>query len=225
MRATGLKVTLANVLMRSNSADFAGVQELAAETGAHYTLDPTITPMLNGDTSVLGLRLNPDELRAVFHDERLVQNVGDFCAPPGPVDDEIREGIPCSAGHSACSVSPWGEVYPCVQFPLPCGDLRQQTFSDIWQNSAQLTEVRAIRGKDLTTCSSLPGPRLHGRQHARTVFRRLRKILRPHRHNHRRHARRPCPILALALSLTVSPNSTLIKIFADPPAASSAGLD
>ncbi len=154
MRAAGLKVTLANVLMRSNSADFAGVQELATETGAHYTLDPTITPMLNGDTSVLGLRLNSDELRAVFHDERLVGNAGDFCAPPGPIDDEIREGIPCSAGHSACYVSPWGEVYPCVQFPLPCGDLRQQTFSDIWHNSAQFAQVRAIRGKDLTTCSS-----------------------------------------------------------------------
>src|SRR5271166_3605173 len=79
MRAAGLKVTLANVLMRSNSADFVGVQNLAAETGAHYTLDPTITPMLNGDTAVLDLRLSSEELRAIFHDERLIDDVGDFC--------------------------------------------------------------------------------------------------------------------------------------------------
>lgn len=154
MRAAGLKVTLANVLMRSNSADFAGVQQLAAETGAHYTVDPTITPMLNGDTAVLGLRLSSEELRAIFHDERLIDDVGDFCAPPGPIDDDIREGIPCSAGHSACYVSPWGEVYPCVQFPLSCGDLRQQSFSEIWKGSTQFAEVRSIRAKDLSTCSS-----------------------------------------------------------------------
>jgi radical SAM protein with 4Fe4S-binding SPASM domain len=154
MRAAGLKVTLANVLMRSNAQDFTGVQALAAETGAQYTLDPTITPMLNGDSSILGMRLPAQGLRTVFRDARLVGNVDDFCAPPAPIDDEIREGIPCSAGHTSCYVSPWGDVYPCVQFPLPCGSLRQQSFSEIWAASPQLREVRAIRAKHLSTCSS-----------------------------------------------------------------------
>jgi len=154
MRAAGLKVTLANVLMRSNAADYAGVQALAAETGAHYTLDPTITPMLSGDSSILDMRLPAQGLRTVFRDDRLVGNVDDFCALPGPIDDEIREGIPCSAGHTSCYVSPWGDVYPCVQFPLPCGNLRQQSFAEIWAGSAPLREVRAIRAKHLPTCSS-----------------------------------------------------------------------
>jgi len=64
------------------------------------------------------------------------------------------EGYLCSAGHTACYVSPRGEVYPCVQFPISCGNVREQEFLDIWQNSPQLLEVRSIRGKDLTTCSS-----------------------------------------------------------------------
>jgi radical SAM protein with 4Fe4S-binding SPASM domain len=154
MRAAGLKVTFANVLMRSNAADYAGVQALAAETGSHYTLDPTITPMLNGDSSILGMRLPAQGLRTVFRDARLVGDVDDFCAPPAPVDDAIREGIPCSAGHTSCYVSPWGDVYPCVQFPLPCGNLRRQSFAEIWAASPQLKEVRAIRAKHLSTCSS-----------------------------------------------------------------------
>ncbi len=154
MRAAGIKVTLANVLMRSNAGDYAGVQALAEKSGAHYTLDPTITPMINGETSLVGLRLAPQELQAVFNDERLVGNVGDFCAPPGPIDEEILEGIPCSAGHTSCYVSPWGEVYPCVQFPLACGSLREKTFSEIWHASPQMKEVRSIRAKHLSTCSS-----------------------------------------------------------------------
>jgi radical SAM protein with 4Fe4S-binding SPASM domain len=154
LRAHGLKVTLANVLMKANHQDSEGVRLLATEVGAHYTLDPTITPMMNGDTSILRLRLPADQLRSVFQDSNLVGNVEEFCAPPAPVDDGAREGYPCSAGHTACYVSPRGEVFPCVQFPISCGSLREQTFLDIWKNSPQLHEVRSIRGKDLTTCSS-----------------------------------------------------------------------
>ena len=154
LRSEGLKVTIANVLMRSNSQDREGVRQLAATLDSHYTLDPTITPMMDGDTSVLRLRLPADELHQVFHDQALVGDVETFCAPPQPVDDGAREGLPCSAGHTACYISPYGDLYPCVQFPLVCGNVRHEAFIDIWQNSPRLTEVRLIRGKDLTTCSS-----------------------------------------------------------------------
>jgi radical SAM protein with 4Fe4S-binding SPASM domain len=41
-----------------------------------------------------------------------------------------------------------------VQFPLLCGNLREQPFSEIWTGSERLREVRAIRAKHLSTCSS-----------------------------------------------------------------------
>ena len=154
LRSHGLKVTLANVLMKSNFQDSAGVRALAAELGAHFTVDPTITPMLNGDRSVLRLGLAANELSGLFRDSNLVGDVGAFCAPPLPVDDGVREGLPCSAGHTSCYISPYGDVYPCVQFPLSCGNVRAETFLDIWRNSSQLREVRSIRAKDLPTCSS-----------------------------------------------------------------------
>jgi AdoMet-dependent heme synthase len=154
LRQHGLKVTLANVLMKGNFQDSEGVRRLASEVGAHYTLDPTITPMMNGDTSVLRLRISPEGLRSAFQDSNLVGDVASFCAAPPPVDEGAREGYPCSAGHTGCYISPRGEVYPCVQFPLSCGNVREQAFLEIWRNSPQLLEVRSIRGKHLTTCSS-----------------------------------------------------------------------
>jgi len=154
LKAQGLKVTVANVLMKSNFQDSAGVRALAAELGAQFTLDPTITPMLDGHRSPLRLRIVANQVRSVFRDSNLVGDVDAFCAPPPPVDDETREGFPCSAGHTACYISPYGDVYPCVQFPLPCGNVRKETFLNIWKNSSQLREVRTIRGKDLPTCSS-----------------------------------------------------------------------
>lgn len=154
LRAEGLKVSVANVLMKSNAGDSEAVRALAGEFGAHYTLDPTITPMIDGATEVLRYRASAADVAGVFHNSALVGNVEEFCAPPQAVDDDILEGLPCSAGHTACYISPYGDVYPCVQFPLVCGNVRREAFAQIWRESPQLADVRSIRGRDLTTCSA-----------------------------------------------------------------------
>ncbi len=154
LKAQGLRVTIANVLMTANMRDHSGVQALAREWGVQYTLDPTITPKMDGDTSILNLRIPGAELDGVFHNKNLVGNVEEFCAPPPAPDDDVMEGYPCSAGHTLAYISPYGDVFPCVQFPLPSGNVRRQKFLDIWNHSSGLNEVRSIRAKDLTVCSS-----------------------------------------------------------------------
>ncbi|HEY4818204.1 MAG TPA: radical SAM protein [Candidatus Acidoferrum sp.] len=154
LKSRGLNVTMANVLMRQNLNDYAGVKALAGELGVQVMTDPTITPKMDGDRSVLSMGLRSTQLDNVFRDAELVGNVDEFCAPPQPADDAVLDGIPCSAGHSYCYISPYGDVYPCVQFPLPCGNVRKQEFLDIWRQSRQLNEVRSIRARDLPTCSS-----------------------------------------------------------------------
>ena len=92
------------------------------------------------------------QMLQVFTDRSLVGE--EFCAPPAAVDAETLDALPCSAGHTACYISPYGDIYPCVQFPLPSGNLRRQRFDEIWYDSPQLQEVRTIRMRDLPTCSS-----------------------------------------------------------------------
>ena len=85
------------------------------------------------------------------------------------------EGFPCSAGHTACYISPYGDVFPCVQFPLPSGNVRRQKFLDIWRHSPQLKEARSIRARIFRllhlrprrNLHTLPRLGLHGGQHAR----------------------------------------------------------
>jgi radical SAM protein with 4Fe4S-binding SPASM domain len=153
LKSQGLKVVIANVLMTENMQDYHGVGVLADELGAEYTLDPTVTPMMDGDRSTLDLNAGEAALRRLFRDETYVGNPDEFCAPPPTPDEASMESLPCSAGHTAAYVSPYGEFYPCVQFPLSCGNVRQQRFIDIWRNSEQLKEVRSIRLRDLSSCS------------------------------------------------------------------------
>jgi len=154
LRERGLKTVIANVLMRSNLSDYAGVKALAQELGAEYTIDPTITPKMDGDRSILRLGIGGEDLRQVFRNGDLVGNVEEFCAPPPAVDDEVLDGLPCSAGHTACYISPYGDVYPCVQFPLPSGNVRRQKFLEIWRHSPQMKRVRSIHARDLPVCST-----------------------------------------------------------------------
>lgn len=153
LKSQGLKVTIANVLMTGNLYDDTGVIALAKELGVFYTVDPTITPKMDGDKSILALRIPGSELKQIFHREELVGNVEAFCAPPPATGEDVMESYPCSAGHTACYISPYGDVFPCVQFPLPSGNVRRQKFLDIWRHSPQLNDVRSIRAKDLTVCS------------------------------------------------------------------------
>lgn len=153
LRRHGIRVIMANVLMVQNATDYAGVQALAAQLGAQFVLDPSITPRMDGDRSILNLNVDSAALRAVFRNRALVGNVAEFCAPPQGLEEAALDMLPCSAGHTACYVSPYGDVYPCVQFPLPSGNVRRMKFIDIWRDSPQLREVRSITLRDMPSCS------------------------------------------------------------------------
>ena len=154
LQTRGMNVIIANVLMRQNLGDYAGVKALAQELGVQYTIDPTITPRMDGDRSIVGLGIGGGELKQVFRNPELVGNVEEFCAPPQLVDEGVLDGLPCSASHTFCYISPYGDVFPCVQFPLPTGNVRRQKFLDIWRYSKPMNEVRSIRGRDLPVCST-----------------------------------------------------------------------
>ena len=153
LKSHGLKVQIANVLMTENLDDYRGTHALAEELGATFTLDPIVAPMMDGNRGIMDLNVSESVLRDTFRDKSLIEDVEEFCAPPRAADENQMESLPCSAGHTSCYVSPYGEFYPCVQFPFSCGNVRQQSFIDIWRHSEQLKEVRSIRLRDLSSCS------------------------------------------------------------------------
>ena len=56
----------------------------------------------------------------------------------------------CLAGTGVCFVSHEGEVFPCGYLPALAGDLRKQTFAEIWDNSEVFDTLRdddGLKGK------------------------------------------------------------------------------
>ena len=130
-------------------------------------------------------------LREVFRNEALIGgNVEEFCAPPPGPDDDALDMLPCSAGHTACYVSPYGDVYPCVQFPSAerkraADEVRghlarfaaaQGGAVDHFARHAVLFQVCAWRN-----VYAMSGVGVPGREYARTLDAGLREIFRPDR--------------------------------------------
>jgi radical SAM protein with 4Fe4S-binding SPASM domain len=157
LRDAGVKVIFANVLMSQNADHYKQVQALAHDMGIRYEVDATITPMMDGDRGIVALNMDAGRLAGIMHDTSLLGDQAErlLSPPSGPTPlDEAYETLPCSAGHTACYVSPYGDVFPCVQFPYKVGSVREQAFIDIWRDSPQLNDVRSIRVSDLQGCSS-----------------------------------------------------------------------
>jgi radical SAM protein with 4Fe4S-binding SPASM domain len=56
----------------------------------------------------------------------------------------------CLAGTGVCFISHEGEVYPCGYLPAMAGDLRKQSFAEIWRDSEvflQLRDTDNLKGK------------------------------------------------------------------------------
>jgi AdoMet-dependent heme synthase len=164
LQAEGLQVKIACPLMKQNLMAYRNVQVLAAELGVPYVLDMTITPKMDGDMSLLQLRNSVQDLLPILQDTTLnppscstesaqQTSFATGSAASSGIESQAYEDIPCSAGHNSCYISPYGDVFPCVQMPVATGNLRQQRFEDIWFKSPEMERVRAVRESQLPVCS------------------------------------------------------------------------
>jgi len=48
----------------------------------------------------------------------------------------------CPAGTNYCRITPEGNVTPCPYMDTPCGNLKEKSFEEIWNNSGILKELR-----------------------------------------------------------------------------------
>ena len=137
LKSQGLKVTIANVLMAGNFSDQPGVIALAKELGVFYTLDPTITPKMDGDTSILALRIPASDLKQVFHNEELVGNVEEFCAPPPAPGEDIMGGFHVAPATPPATFPPTATSFPVCNFLFPaamCDGRNSSTSGAILRN-------------------------------------------------------------------------------------------
>jgi radical SAM protein with 4Fe4S-binding SPASM domain len=138
----GLRVKVKSPLMERTVEDFEGLRALADELGGHFTYDTTLVPADDGSDTPLAQAMQPETLRRFYmrylNEWRLIE--------PEP------EAHPCNSGLNIASIDPFGNVYPCVQVRIVAGNLREQSFGQIWRESSALERLRNLPFSELHEC-------------------------------------------------------------------------
>jgi radical SAM protein with 4Fe4S-binding SPASM domain len=128
-----LKATCAphyfRVMRQRKAADRLAGREVATPVAAHpHAIDPTDMTM-PGST---GISLKPSGGPPAGH-------TGNFGSHPSDMN-AMTKG--CLAGTGVCFISHEGEVFPCGYLPAIAGDLRKQSFAEIWNESVVFSQLR-----------------------------------------------------------------------------------
>lgn len=154
LKDAGITVKLSCPLMKQNIATYPEVRALAERLGTLCGFDPMITAKNDGDSSTVTHRIQRKDFLRVLQDPLLNPDLGKSAEPAAwSVRPDLDE-IPCGASHNACYINSYGDVQPCVALPIVCGNVREESFEEIWRRSTKMGEVRSIRIRNLHTCST-----------------------------------------------------------------------
>lgn len=158
--ARKVPVVMKAPVMEANLDDVEAMATLARELGADYSFDPKITAMETSETAPVALRMKAASLARFYAgpmrgllDQTYATGTPAAASVTGGDDVRPLHHTPCRAGQQSVSITPYGDVWPCNALPLPCGNLREQTFAQIWRGSAELDEVRDLRWAKLAECN------------------------------------------------------------------------
>lgn len=146
----GMRVKINSTLTAWNEGEIRGMFDLADSFGLPLQVDPEVTPRDDGGREPLAVAPSREGVASLFRlqAERarrshaagasLVARGGDDGTVPASPEKH------CGAGSAGIAVDPYGNVYPCVQWRRPVGNLHRQSIREIWTGSTGLAEVRDL---------------------------------------------------------------------------------
>jgi radical SAM protein with 4Fe4S-binding SPASM domain len=143
LRRHNIQVGVRTSIMKQNCHEDAELKDLAWGLGASYRPDARIYPKDGEPGSADAFRIDDEQLR-----DFIKRNSP---ANPESVVDDLSKHLLCTAGRDIYAISPRGEVYPCPTWRMPIGDLKRQTFKEIWNGDAA-TAIRTTTINDFPTC-------------------------------------------------------------------------
>jgi len=137
---------------RHNFQDIDSVADLAMSIGCNLL---SLSPFLTFKGQYIECALAQDQERAVYDSLRQLRNRLNSTPMNHNIDETmlryrlgpaVWKQIPCYAGWFYTRIGTDGRVFPCCRCEGSLGDLHQNSFSEIWNNSA----YRAFRMQAMT---------------------------------------------------------------------------
>ncbi|MFC1889358.1 radical SAM protein [Thermodesulfobacteriota bacterium] len=140
----GIEPFLKFPLMRENYGDYGSMKRIAGERGLKFVYDLNMSPKDDGSMEPVEHIISDEQQLECIRQEKSEIS----CVHRDP-DDSI-----CNAARNNIAISPYGDVFPCIQLRMAAGNCREQLLREIWYESEEINKVRGIRFKDFKECIS-----------------------------------------------------------------------
>ena len=131
-------------LMRKNKYHFRNIHKYCLERGFTYKVKVDLFPKRNGET-LESLILPSNDIKDIIDEvDKINTNYFGTCN---------LDNYPCLNTRISLFLDSQGEVYPCVNYRQPIGNIFFDKLDDIWINPKRI-EIANLKYKDLKECIS-----------------------------------------------------------------------
>jgi radical SAM protein with 4Fe4S-binding SPASM domain len=138
----GFDVHISIILHRYNIEELKSMVNFCQEASLAFQFSTEITERYDSTSGARDVEITNEQFI-----EQLSGEFSDVFMHLNP-----EKAIQCSCAKTVCGISSSGEVYPCIGAPIASGNLRKQSFKNIWENSEVLKEIRALKPSDFKDC-------------------------------------------------------------------------
>ena len=150
LRRRGVRTIIKSPLFWNTICEVDKMRGFADAIGADWVGGPMITPRNNGDFEPARMRANEEQIVEYFSK---LKGVSTLKRDNYASKNRSTKLLACVALSNSCFIDVMGDLYPCSQVRTKIGNLSCTTFSELWNNSDKLIQVREIRIEELPTCS------------------------------------------------------------------------
>lgn len=143
-RAAGIQVQINFILHRGCIEEFDQMAPLAESLDSAYGVSTELTKRNDGTEDSLHDRLNREDFLKLYqgiHREMFAGLVNK------------QNSVQCSCAKTNAGIGFDGTVFPCIGAQIPSGDLRRQSFDQIWKDSPTFNWIRSLELKDFKECA------------------------------------------------------------------------
>lgn len=146
LKKEGLRVRIKYSVLRENFHSFSKTLGFITRLHVPFQCNPLLMPRVDGSSEPLR-----HSLRGVQRDF-----VVKTLSSRGALGEQIRRrrlSEPmCSAGINSCAINAYGDLMPCIAFPVKLGDVVREDFKKIWLHNRLLSSIREVENRDLPRC-------------------------------------------------------------------------
>jgi len=142
----GIRVLVKTVILSLNFREVPSLDNLCQELGIEFQPSFRVFPSRHPHRSPERFRLKAEEIKTYLRRDR------NFANKKREKEASSAGEFICNAGREACCIGANGRVYPCVTLHWECGDLKKNSFVEVWNQSPTLKKIRSYKEEDFKVC-------------------------------------------------------------------------